>query len=82
MGISALGSDGSSLSNNYGGRRSDNDFDQGLGMIGSGINGAREPSDKNPLQSKYLALESLIQSIVVEKRISISAFTDCMAQLF
>ena len=49
VGISALGSDGSSLSNNYGGRRSDNDMDQALGMIGSGINGSREPSDKNPL---------------------------------
>lgn len=44
--------------------------------------GGRQPSFKVPLQSKMNALDVLTQSIVVEKRISIGAFVDCMMQLF
>lgn len=44
--------------------------------------GGRQPSFKAPLQSKMNALDVLTQSIVVEKRISIGAFVDCMMQLF
>lgn len=44
--------------------------------------GGRQPSFKVPLQSKMNALDILTQSIVVEKRISIGAFVDCMIQLF
>lgn len=40
--------------------------------------GGRQPSFKVPLQSKMNALDILTQSIVVEKRISIGAFVDCM----
>ena len=40
--------------------------------------GGRQPSCKVPLLSKMNALDVLTQSIVVEKRISIGAFVDCM----
>ena len=42
----------------------------------------RQPSFKVPLQSKLYALDMLMQTIVVEKRITIGAFVDCMMQLF
>jgi hypothetical protein len=42
----------------------------------------RQPTFQVPLQSKMYALDMLMQTIVVEKRISIGAFADCMVQLF
>lgn len=44
--------------------------------------GGRQPSYRVPLQSKINALDVLTQSIVVDKRITIGAFVDCMMQLF
>ena len=44
--------------------------------------GTRQPSFKVPLQSKLNALDMLNQTIVVDKRVSIAVFADCMPQLF
>lgn len=50
----------------------------------SAVTGAstRQPTFQVPLQSKMYALDMLMQTIVVEKRITIGAFADCMMQLF